>query len=67
MPRCAWLLIGALTLLAHHTIGLGAVVDAAFAITMWAANTPAVLIAVAALAAWHLAYQHPPRTTRAHT
>lgn len=67
MPRCAWLLIGALTLLAHHTIGLAAVVDAAFTVTVWAATTPAVLVAIASLAAWHLLNEHPPRTARTHT
>lgn len=65
MPRCAQLLIGALTLLLHQTVGLAAVVEAAFAVTAWAMTTPAVLVAIAALAAWHLAYQHPPRTARA--
>jgi hypothetical protein len=67
MPRCAWLLIGALTFLAHQTIGLPAVLEAAAAVTVWAVSTPAVLVAIAALAAWHLAYEHPPRTARAHT
>lgn len=67
MPRCAWLLIGALTLLAHQTVGLAAVAEAAAAVTAWAVSTPAVLVTVAALAAWHLAYQHPPRTARTRT
>lgn len=67
MPRCAWLLIGALTLLAHQTIGLPAVVELAAAVTAWAVSTPAVLVTVAALAAWHLAYEHPPRTAHART
>lgn len=67
MPRCAWLLIAALTLLAHQTVGLATVVEAGFAVTTWAASTPAVLVAIAALAAWHLTYQHSPRTTRART
>jgi alkanesulfonate monooxygenase SsuD/methylene tetrahydromethanopterin reductase-like flavin-dependent oxidoreductase (luciferase family) len=65
MPRCAWLLIGALTLLAHQTIGLPAVVEAAAAITTWVATTPAVLVAIASLAAWHLLNEHLPRTARA--
>jgi uncharacterized membrane protein len=65
MPRCAWLLIGALTLLAHHTIGLAVVLEATAAIVAWAVSTPAVLIAIAALAAWHLLNEHPPRTARA--
>lgn len=67
MPRCAWLLIGALTLLAHHTIGLPTVLEAAAAVTAWAASTPAVLVAIAALAAWHLLNAHPPRTARTRT
>jgi hypothetical protein len=67
MPRCAWLLIGALTLLAHHTIGLAAVIETAAAVTAWAVSTPAVLIAIASLAAWHLLNEHPPRTARART
>jgi hypothetical protein len=65
MPRCAQLLLGALTLLLHQTVGIPAVLEAAVAITAWAATTPAALVAIAALAAWHLAYQHPPRTARA--
>lgn len=67
MPRCAWLLIGALTLLLHQTIGIPAVLEAAAALTAWTASTPAALIAVAALAAWHLLNEHPPRTARART
>ncbi|MDX3582513.1 hypothetical protein [Streptomyces europaeiscabiei] len=65
MPRCAQLLLGALTLLLHQTVGLAAVVEAAFTVTAWAATTPAVLVAIAALAAWHLLNEHPPRTARA--
>ncbi|MEH0631733.1 hypothetical protein [Streptomyces stelliscabiei] len=65
MPRCAQLLIGALTLLLHQTIGLAVVLEAAAAALAWAVSTPAVLVAIAALAAWHLAYEHPPRTARA--
>jgi hypothetical protein len=67
MPKCAWLLIGALTLLLHQTIGLTAVLEAAVNITAWTASTPAALIAIAALALWHLANEHPPRTARART
>lgn len=62
MPRCAWLLIGALTLLLHQTIGLAFALEIALAIVTWAVATPAVLIAIAGLAAWHLIHQHPPRT-----
>lgn len=62
MPRCAQVLLGALTLLLHQTVGIPAVVEAVAAVTLWAATTPAVLIAVAALAFWHLANCHPPHT-----
>lgn len=65
MPRCAQVLLGALTLLLHQTVGLAAVVEAVAAVTLWAVTTPAVLVAVAALAAWHLLNEHPPRTARA--
>jgi hypothetical protein len=65
MPRCAQLLIGALTLLLHQTVGLPAVLETAAAVTAWAASTPAVLVAIASLAAWHLLNEHPPRTARA--
>ncbi len=54
MPRCAWLLIGALTPLAHQTVGFAVVLEAAAAVTAWAVSTPAVLVAIASLAAWHL-------------
>lgn len=65
MPRCAWLLIGALILLLHQTVGIPTVLEAAAAVTAWTATTPAALVAVAALAAWHLLNEHPPRTARA--
>ncbi|MDX2697592.1 hypothetical protein [Streptomyces ipomoeae] len=65
MPRCAWLLIGALTLLLHQTIGIATALEAAIAVTAWAVSTPAALIAIAALAAWHLCNEHPPRTATA--
>ncbi len=54
MPRCAWLLIGALTLLLHQTISLPVVLETAVALTAWTATTPAALVAIASLAAWHL-------------
>ncbi|MBD9723469.1 hypothetical protein PV755_45300 [Streptomyces caniscabiei] len=65
MPRCAWLLIGALTLLLHQTVGIAVVLEATVALTVWAVTTPAVLVAIASLAAWHLCNAHPPRTARA--
>jgi hypothetical protein len=67
MPRCAWLLIGALTLLLHQTIGLPAALEAAAAVTVWAVSTPAVLVAIAGLAAHHLLNHHGPRHAPAHT
>ncbi len=65
MPRCAQILIGALALLLHQTVGLPAVLEAVAAVTAWAVSTPAVLVAIASLAAWHLLNEHPPRTARA--
>lgn len=67
MPKCAWLLIGALALLVHHTIGLAAVLEAAAAVTAWAVSTPAALVAIAALATHHLLNHHGPRHAPAHT
>lgn len=67
MPRCAQVLLGALTLLLHQTIGLIFALEIALAIVTWAVATPAVLIAIAALAFWHLTNEHPPRTARART
>ncbi|MBD9700673.1 hypothetical protein IHE56_00915 [Streptomyces sp. ID01-12c] len=62
MPRCAWLLIGALTLLLHQTIGIGVVLEATAGLAAWTATTPAALVTIASLAAWHLCNAHPPRT-----
>ncbi|MEV4861469.1 hypothetical protein [Streptomyces ossamyceticus] len=67
MPRCAQILIGALTLLLHQTVGLPAVLEAVAAVTAWAASTPAVLIAIASLATHHLLNHHGPRHAPAHT
>lgn len=64
MPRCAWLLIGSLLLLLHHAIGLAATVAFLLAAIAWTAATPAALIAVAALSAWHLTSCHDPRRRR---
>jgi hypothetical protein len=61
MPKCAWLLIAALTLILHHAIGIAATIAFAFDALAWVAATPAALIAVAALAAWHLLNAHAPR------
>lgn len=64
MPKCAWLLIAALTLILHHTIGVTATVAFLLNAVLWVAATPAALIAVAALAAWHLLNAHAPHTRR---
>lgn len=66
MPKCAWLLLGALTLLLNHTIGLAETLNFALAAVVWAAGEPAALIAIAAVAAWHLTNCHTPRTAHAH-
>lgn len=64
MPRCAWLLIGSLFFLLSHTIGTAATVALPFQLAAWVIHTPAALVAVAALAAWHLTAFHAPRTRR---
>lgn len=64
MPKCAWLLIGSLLLLLNHTIGLAATVAFLFAVIGWVLVTPAALVMVASLAAWHLLNAHAPRTRR---
>lgn len=66
MPKCAWLLLAALTLLLHHAIGTAETLNLALNAVVWAASTPAALIAIAALAFWHLTNCHTPRTTHAH-
>jgi hypothetical protein len=65
MPRCAWLLIGALTLLLHQTVSIPTVLEAAAAVTAWTATTPAALVAIAALATRHLLSHHGPREAHA--
>lgn len=67
MPRCAWLLIGSLALILNHTIGLPATIGFAFAVVGWAATTPAALVMIASLAAWHLLSYHAPRSRRPRT
>lgn len=64
MPRCAWLLLATLTALLHHTAGIPTTIEFAANVALWAASTPAVLVIVAALAAWHLLYQHTPTPAR---
>ncbi|MDX2765648.1 hypothetical protein PV729_45340 [Streptomyces europaeiscabiei] len=65
MPRCAQLLLGALTLLLHQTVGIPAVLEAVAAALAWTAGEPVALLAVAVAAFWHLANHHPPQPARA--
>ena len=65
MPKCAWLLIISLLTLLHHTIGVAATISFLLAAIAWIFATPAALVTVAALAAWHLLNAHTPRTARA--
>jgi hypothetical protein len=69
MPRCAWLLIGSLFFLLSHTIGTAATLALPFQLAAWVIHTPAALVAVAALAAYHLLNFHTPHQRRrpAHT
>lgn len=64
MPRCAWILLAALFLLLSHAIGTAATLALPFQLAAWVAHTPAALIAVAALAAWHLTSFHAPHPRR---
>lgn len=66
MPTCAWILIGALLALLNQTIGTTATINFAFSVVAWVFATPAALVIVAALAAWHLTNFHAPRPHRAH-
>jgi hypothetical protein len=67
MPRCAWILIGSLFFLLSHAIGTTATLALPFQLAAWVLHTPAALIAVASLAAWHLTNYHAPRRpARAH-
>lgn len=66
MPKCAWILLVSLLAILHHAIGIGATLTFALSAIVWVFATPAALIAVASLAAWHLLNAHTPRTARAH-
>lgn len=64
MPRCAWLLIISVLAILHHAIGIGATLVFLLSAVAWIFVTPAALVAVAALAAWHLLNAHTPRAAR---
>lgn len=64
MPKCAWVLTIALTAILHHAIGLAATIGFLLAAVLWVFATPAALVMVASLAAWHLMNFHGPRVTR---
>lgn len=64
MPKCAWILIATLTAILHHAIGLAATIAFLLNAVLWVFATPAALVAVAALAAWHLLNAHTPHTRR---
>lgn len=66
MPKCAWLLLITLTAILHHAIGIAATINFLLAAVLWVFATPAALIAVASVAAWHLLNAHTPHTARTH-
>jgi len=66
MPRCAWILLISLAAIMHHAIGLAATVGFLLAAVLWVFQTPAALVMIASLAAWHLTSCHTPRTRRRH-
>lgn len=65
MPKCAWIFIIALTAILHHAIGIAATIAFALNAVLWVFATPAALVIVASLAAWHLLNAHTPRFARA--
>ena len=64
MPKCAWILLIALAAILHHAIGIPATIAFALNTVLWVFATPAALVAVAALATWHLINAHAPNTRR---
>jgi len=64
MPKCAWILITSILLILNHTIGITATLNFAVSVVSWIATTPAALVMVASLAAWHLLNAHAPRARR---
>lgn len=67
MPKCAWLLTGSLLALLNHTIGITATIGFLLAAVAWVLATPAALVAVASLSAWHLLNAHTPEAFRRRT
>lgn len=65
MPKCAWLLIGSLLLLLNQTIGAAATAAFLVGAVHWTLTTPAALVMIASLAAYHLTAYHAPRRARA--
>lgn len=65
MPKCAWIFIGALLALMHHAIGVAATVGFLLSAVLWVLATPAALVVVASVAAWHLLNFHTPRVAHA--
>lgn len=66
MPKCAWILLGALTAILCNTIGTAATLAIPFQIATWVLHTTAALVAVASVALWHLLNYHAPRPNRRH-
>ncbi|MEV7140748.1 hypothetical protein [Streptomyces tauricus] len=64
MPKCAWILLIALTAILHHAVGIGPTLTFLVGAVAWIFSTPAALVAVAVLAAWHLLNAHTPHAAR---
>jgi hypothetical protein len=64
MPKCAWLLTISLLAILPPPIGIAATIAFALSVVVWVFATPAALVTVAALAAWHLLNAHTPRARR---
>ena len=64
MPKCAWSRIGAFTLLLNHSIGTAQTIALPFQFATWVIHTPAALVMVASLAAFHLLNHHPRHVRR---
>lgn len=69
MPKCAWILLGAIAALLHTLGLLGAAANVVLAVAHYAVTEPPGLALVASLALWHLS-THTPKALRrqaAHT